>query len=376
MMKNLFIKFSVILLLLTAGSYLFSTQLIQEYYPHQSHKPVRVGVVFNGSKMDGGWNEAQYRGFEAVRKEMNLDIIYQEYVPEKEECAIQVMDDLVNKDHAEIVFATSYDYGPALLEVAKNHPDVKFFHVSGNHTAPNLACYFGRIYQARYLTGIIAGLQTETGHIGYVAAFPIPEVIRGINAFTLGVRSVNPNAIVHVRWSETWNDSGRELATTSSLLATYPIDVLAQHQNTTYPIQAAQTRGGVQVIGYNMDRSADFPDVFLTAPVWSWGNFFKERLQECFEGRFRGKAYFDGYEKGSFDIAELSSLVKPGTAEQVQAVRDKLRNGTWDVFYGPVYDQTGRLRIKPGENISDRELLETFDWFVMGVEGNPRGNGR
>ena len=376
-MKNLFIKFAMILLLLTAVSYFFSTQLIQEYYPHQSQRSVRIGVIFNGNKMDGGWNEAQYQGFEAIRKEMGLEIIYREYVPDMDDqVAQQVMEDMVKKDHVEILFASSYNYGPALQRVAEEYPEVKFLHVSGNHTGTNLATYFGRIYQARYLTGIVAGMQTKTGHIGYVAAFPIPEVIRGINAFTLGARSVNPAAVVHVRWSETWNDSGRELAATSSLLATYPIDVLAQHQNTTYPMQAAQTRGGVQVIGYNLDRSADFPDIFLTASVWNWGAFFKARLQECFEGRFKGRAYFEGYEKGVFDIAPLSPLVKPEAAAKVEAAREKLRSGTWDVFYGPVYDQQGNLRIRPGENISDKELLGTFDWFVNGVEGSPKGNTR
>ena len=172
-----------------------------------------------------------------------------------------------------------------------------------------------------------------------------------------------------MQWSGTWNDSSKEMQTANRLMDSWPIDVLAQHQNTTYPMQAAQQRG-VFVIGYNLDRRAEFSDVFLTAPIWNWGAFYRARLQECFEGRFRGRAYFDGYGKDVFDIAPLSRLAAPGTEELIDAARERIQRGTWDVFYGPIYDQQGRLRIPAGENISDKELLESFDWFVEGVEGS------
>lgn len=371
-MKALMLKFAGILMLLIVVSYFGSVQLTQEGMPKRSTKPVVVAVLFNGDKLDGGWNEAQYRGFEGIADEMNVRLVYREHVQDKGMDAVAVIDELVDKESAEIVFAESYDYGPALREAARRHPKVKFFHVAGDKTALNLDTYFGRIYQARYLSGIVAGLQTTSNHIGFVAAFPIPEVIRGINAFTLGVRSVNPAAVVHVRWSGTWNDGTRETQTTNELLDAYPIDVLAQHQNTIYPMQAAQLRG-VQVIGYNVDHSEDFPDVFLTAPVWNWGPFYRERLQECFEGRFKEKAFFEDYQQGVFDIAPLSKNVKAGAEVKVDEAREKMRSGKWDVFYGPVYDQQGNLRIHVGENISDQELLGTFDWFVEGVDGNPRG---
>ncbi len=371
-MRSLMLKFAGILLVLILVSYFGSVQLTKETMPEQSEKPVVVAVLFNGDKLDGGWNEAQYKGFEGLAEEMNIRLIYREHVQDKGLDAAAVIDELVDKEKAEIVFAESYDYGPALQQAAAKHPNVKFFHAAGDKTAPNLDTYFGRIYQARYLTGIVAGLQTKSNHIGFVAAFPIPEVIRGINAFTLGVRSVNPAAVVHVRWSGTWNDKDKEMKTTTDLLDAYPIDVLAQHQNTVYPMLVAQPRG-VQVIGYNIDHSQDFPDVFLTAPVWSWGPFYRERLRECFEGRFKEQAFFEGYQKEIFDIAPLSPNVREGTAAKVEEAKQRICSGKWDVFYGPVYDQQGNLRIREGENISDQELLRTFDWFVEGVDGNPHG---
>ena len=368
-MKGHFFNFAAILLLVLAATYFWSLQLTRNPFPQRPEKAVVTAVLFNGDKEDGGWNEAHYQGFEEVRRSMKVKMIYREHVPDMDDSALAVIDELVQKDKAEIVFATSFNYGPALLQAARKYPNVKFFHSAGDKTADNLAVYFGRMYQARYLTGIAAGKKTQTGHIGYVAAFPIPEVIRGINAFTLGVRSVNPQAVVHVQWSGTWNDSSKEMQTANRLMDSWPIDVLAQHQNTTYPMQAAQQRG-VFVIGYNLDRRAEFSDVFLTAPIWNWGAFYRARLQECFEGRFRGRAYFDGYGKDVFDIAPLSRLAAPGTEELIDAARERIQRGTWDVFYGPIYDQQGRLRIPAGENISDKELLESFDWFVEGVEGS------
>ena len=368
-MRSIVIKFALILVMLIAISYFGSIEVMKEPFPERSAEMPVVAVMFNGSKEDGGWNEAQYRGFESIQEDLKIRMIYREYVNDRNDDAVDVVDHLVNQEKAQIIFATSYDYGPAIQKAAKLHPDVKFFHLAGAATGPNLDTYFGRMYQARYLTGIVAGKQTQTNQIGFVAAFPIPEVIRGINAFTLGVRSVNPQAVVHVKWSGTWNDSSLETAAANALLDAYPIDVLTQHQNTTFPLQAAQQRG-VKVIGYNMDHQADFPDVFLTAPVWQWGPFYRERLQECFEGRFKEMAYFEGYQKYVFGIAPLSPIVDETTKQLVEQAERRILSGRWDVFYGPVYDQQGRLRIQQGENISDQELIESFDWFVEGVEGS------
>ena len=367
MKKQLFFFTGVVLLVLAIGLGWTAYQG-QKKPPQPLQRQARVAMVFNGDKEDGGWNEAHYRGLEQIRQEMDLYVVYREQISDQDDSLVAVVDELAEKEKIEIVFATSHTYGAALKEAARRHPEIKFFHVAGEETASNVATYFGRIYQARYLTGIVAGLTTKTNQIGYVAAYPIPEVVRGINAFTLGVRSVNPDAVVHVRWSGSWNNIGKEISTTEKLLKDMPIDVLTQHQNTTHPMEVAD-RYGIKVIGYNTDRQADFPDIFLTAPVWNWAPFCKQRLNECFEGRFEGKAYFESMNGGMLGIAPLSPLVPPEAAAPIQAAEKRLRTQTWDVFYGPIYDQQGRLRVERGENISDHELLQHFDWFVQGVEG-------
>lgn len=365
-MRRLLIIFTFVIFILILGSFFWSLYLTKNPAPLRPSGSVTVGVIFNGSKEDGGWNEAQYRGFEAIKEELEINIIYMENVAPDEASIMPVLQKLIHEDYASIIFACSYDYGPPILKIAADYPDVKFFYMGGWKTAPNVATCFGRMYQERYLTGIVAGLQTSTNQIGYVASYPIPEIYRGINAFTLGVRSVNPQATVHVRWSGTWNDGNIETATTNALLDAYPIDVLTQHQNTIFPLKVAQKRH-VYAIGYNADRSAEFPDVFLTAAIWEWGPFFKERIRECMEGRFQAKAYFESV--GTvFGLAPLTSLVNPAAVWRVQEEKQRMRHTNWDVFYGPLYDQNGRLRVQKGENISDEELIKTLDWFVQGVE--------
>lgn len=368
-MKKLTINCAIFVLILIAASFLWYDRLAQDPFPLGNRHPVTVAVIFNGSKNDGGWNEAHYRGFESVRDEMGVRIVYRENVPDMDRSILPVIDDLISHDHAEIIFAPSINYGPYLLEAAERYPEVKFFSIAGAQTRPNLAAYFGRMYQVRYLTGIIAGMQTQTNHIGFVAAFPIPEVIRGINAFTLGVRSVNPDAVVHVQWTGTWNDASKEITATDVLLQKYPIDVIAQHQNAIYPLIAAQ-RHQVYAIGYNMDHAADFPDVFLTAPVWNWAGFYRDRLQECFEGRFQGRSYMQGIQSGIIGIAPITPLVSSDTVDKVMEARQRIESGQWDVFFGPIYDQQGVMRVKPGENIADQVLISGFDWFVQGVDGD------
>lgn len=368
-MKKYFLQLTIIILVVMTALFIWVMYLNKRTIPVRHEKTV-VGAIFNSSVSDGGWNEVQYEGLVGLTKEMGIVFTYRENVTDDLDEFRQVVADLVDKDKAEIVFVTSYDYGPALLEVAQSYPQVKFFHVAGVDQANNVATYFGRMYQARYLTGIVAGLTTQTNQIGYVAAYPIPEVIRGINAFTLGVRSVCPEAEVHVVWSYCWNDEAREMAVTENLLSAWPIDVLAQHQNTVYPMRAAQQHGGVDVIGYNIDHQSDFPDIFLTAPVWNWESFYRQRLQSCFEGRFEGRHYFESMNEGLVDIAPLHAKVPPEANDKIQQVKDRLQTGTWDIFYGPIYDQEGNLRVRAGENLSDEYILRDFNWFVQGVEGS------
>lgn len=325
----------------------------------------KVGFIFNGSREDNSWGTSHYQGMEKSAEALNLHVIYKEHVPEDESCK-KVMEELITEG-CEIIICNSFGYGEYELEIAEKYPDIYFFHATGTETADNLTTYFGRIYQMRYLSGIVAGLQTKTNEIGYVAAFPISEVNRGINAFTLGVRAVNKDAVVHVEWSESWTGEEEAAKATNELLNTYDIDVLTIHVNSNKPLFIAEQRG-VWTIGYNVDNSKLYPDTFLTAAVWNWEKFYEPSILECLQGKFQGKSYWQGVDTGLVSLSPLTKNVKEGIKEVVEKEKQRLQSGTFDVFYGPIKDTEGNIRIKEGESMSDEAMLNAFDWYVEGVE--------
>lgn len=356
-MKKIIITAVIILSVLIAGILIISRQ-------GESTDDMKVGVLLNGAKADKNWSQSHYEGMEATAEELGLKITYYENVPQTEEC-MDYMKTLI-AEGCEVIVCNSFGFGSYALEVAKDYPEICFFHASGVEIAENLTTYFGRMYQMRYLSGIVAGLQTETNQIGYVAAFPISEVNRGINAFTLGVRSVNPDAVVHVEWCDSWTDDKLAAEATRNLLLNYDIDVIAMHTDSLRPLEIAEEEG-IWSIGYNMDNSQKCNDTFLTAPVWNWENFYIPRIKECQQGKFIGRNYWEGAESGMISLAPLSEHVKDGIAEIVNQKQKEISSGTFDVFYGPIYDRNGELRIPAGESMSDEAMLNEFDWYVEGV---------
>ncbi|MGN0553860.1 MAG: BMP family ABC transporter substrate-binding protein [Oscillospiraceae bacterium] len=324
----------------------------------------KVGFILNGQVNDHSWGESHFNGMEKSAAELNLNVIYKENVPEDERC-VEVIEELIS-DGCKMIFCNSFGFGTWELECAQNHPDISFFHATGVEQTDNLATYFGRIYQMRYLSGIVAGLQTQTNEIGYVAAMPIAEVNRGINAFTLGVRSVNPDATVYVKWSNSWIGEEENGQATKSLIAEHNIDVLAMHSDAYTPMEIAN-ENKVWIIGYNVDNSALFPDTYLTAPIWNWEQFYEPRILECLQGKFRGINYWEGVETGIVDLSPFTKNVKPGTAEKVDEARERLMSGTFDVFYGPITDNEGNIRIKEGQSMTDEAMLNDMFWYVEGV---------
>ena len=329
-----------------------------------TREKTKVGFILNGTIDDGSWSQSHYEGMQKSAEELNLDVYYRECVPEDEQ-SLNVMEELIAQE-CEIIICNSFNYGEWIQAAAQKYPNIYFFHASGVVESKNLATYFGRIYQMRYLSGVVAGLQTETNEIGYVAAFPIPEVNRGINAFTIGVRSVNPDATVYVEWTETWTGDQETEEAAKSLLDKNKIDVLAMHTDSLAALEVAQERG-VWAIGYNLDNSEKYAESFLTAPVWHWENFYTPRILECLQGKFVGKHYWEGIETGMVSLAPLSSNVKEGISQIVEQEQKRLLGGTFDVFYGPVIDQNGNVRVEEGENMSDTVMLNDFNWYVEGV---------
>lgn len=252
------------------------------------------------------------------------------------------------------------------MKVAKEYPDVKFFHCSGVNTADNVSTYFGREYQGRYLTGIVAGMKSKTGKIGYVAAFSIPEVVRSVNAFTLGVRSVNPNAVVKVTWTNTWYDPAKEKEAAVSLLD-QGVDVLGQYQDTTAAQQAAEERG-VACIGSDLDMSAAAPKTNMTSAVWNWGSYYVQAVQSVIDGKYKSESYWGGIDTGIVDISPLTKNAPEGAQAKVDEAKAKMADKSWDVFTGPIKDQSGNIKVQDGQKMTDKELL-SFDWLVEGVDG-------
>jgi len=359
-MKKIFIMAGIIIIVLIGGIFVIN---IYEADTKVTNETTRVGVILNGSREDRNWCQSHYEGLGQTAEELNLELCYREYI--SLETITETIDELV-KNGCEIIIANSFEFGEGIELAAERYPEIYFFHATGVSVGKNLSSYFGRMYQIRYLCGIVAGLQTESDKIGYVAAFPISEVNRGINAFALGIRSVNPDATVYVGWTESWIDDEAAEKVTKRLLDSHDIDVIAMHIDSLKPLEIAEERG-VLSIGYNVDNSAYYPNTYLTAAIWDWENFYTPNILRCLQGKFEGHHYWEGIETGMVSLAPFSAKVKDGIAELVEAEKERMRSGTFDVFYGPITDMNGTVRVKTGESMTDDAMLNEFNWYVEGV---------
>jgi len=330
-------------------------------------QPLRVAFVFVNPVTDMGWSFLQDQGRRFLETTFGpaVQTAFMQNVPENSDSALVFQGFAQNG--FDLIFGTSFGYMESMAKVAQAYPQTIFMHCSGYKTAPNMGTYFGRMYQPRYLSGILAGKMTTSNIIGYVAAFPLPEVVRGINAFALGVLSVNEHAEIHVVWSGTWFDPGQEREAALALLDR-GADVITQHQNSPACQQAAQDRGAFS-IGYNSDMRTFAPDAFLGAPVWNWGPYFVRVVQSVLDGTWTSEAYWGGMKDGIVDLL-LSDRVPSQVSAFVLDAREKILQGTLEPFEGPVWDQQGNLRIPAGEIPSDEELLR-MDWLVRNVVGTP-----
>jgi len=334
--------------------------------PVAEEEELQVAFIYIGQPGDLGWTYEHEQGRLMVEEELG-DQVNTSTVPDVPEGpdAEKSIRDVVNQG-ADVVFTTSFGYMDPTLTVAQDNPEVIFEHCSGYKTNDNMATYFGRMYQPRYLSGLVAGRMTENNQIGYVAAFPIPEVIRGINAFTLGVREVNPEATVQVVWTNTWYDPVKEREAAQALLDE-GVDMIAQHQDTTEPQKAAK-EAGVLSIGYDSDMAQFVGDTVLTSPVWNWGTYYVDTIQEILDDTWEPHQFWGGLESDVVKLADLSPKVPDDVAEKVDEERSRIIDTEWDVFCGPINGQDGSEMVAEGECMKDEEML-SMDWFVEGVEG-------
>ncbi|OIQ62704.1 purine-binding protein precursor [Moorella thermoacetica] len=329
------------------------------------NQKMKVAFVYVGPVGDAGWSWAHDQGRKYLAEKLPwVETTYMENVPEGAD-AERVLTELAEQGN-KIIFATSFGYMDYVINVAKKYPNVIFMHCSGYKTAENVGTYFGAMEEARYLSGMVAGKMTKKNVLGFVAAHPIPEVIRGINAFTLGARSVNPNVKVKVVWTNTWYDPAAEKQAALSLLDA-GADIIAQHQDTPGPQQAAQERGAYG-IGYDSDMSQFAPNATLTSPIWNWGPYYVKIVEAVKNGTWKPEQYYGTMKDGIVDLAPFNKMVPQDVRDLVEKKKQEIIDGKFFVFQGPIKDQSGKIRVQEGQKMSQEDILG-FNWFVEGVEG-------
>ena len=327
--------------------------------------PLRVAFLYVGPVGDGGWSWAH----DQARKDLEatfpwVETAWMESVPEGSE-AERVLAQYAEKGYR-LIFATSFGFMDAVMAVAGRYPQVTFMHCSGYKRAANVGTYFGRMEQAKYLAGLMAGRMTRSGKVGFVAPHPIPEVIRHVDGFALGVRAANPRATVQVVWTNSWFDPGKEKEAAAALVDA-GADVIATGADSAAPLQEAEARG-VYAIGYDSDARQFAPRAFLTAPMWDWTVVYRQVVLAVHDGTWTSGDFNGGLETGVIRLAPLSDLVPADVKALVDAEAARIRSGRLDIFAGPIRGQDGEVRVPEGASIPDADQL-TMDWFVEGVQG-------
>ncbi|HHN67826.1 MAG TPA: BMP family ABC transporter substrate-binding protein [Thermopetrobacter sp.] len=325
---------------------------------------LKVGFIYVGPVGDHGWSYQHDQGRQAIEKALGgkVSTSYLEKVPEGPDVE-RALERLVRAGH-KLIFATSFGYMDSVIKVAKKYPDVKFEHATGYKRAANVATYSSRFYEGRYIIGQIAAKMSKKGMAGYIASFPIPEVVRGINAFLLGARSVNPDFKIKVVWVNTWFDPGKE-ADAAKVLIAQGADIITQHTDSTAPMQVAAEKG-VYAFGQASDMIKFGPRTQLTAIIDDWAPYYVSRAKAVLDGGWKSTDTWGGLKSGMVVMAPYTNMpddVKK-MAEQTEAA---IRDGKLHPFAGPIHDQAGKLRVKEGEVLSDKELLG-MNWYVKGVD--------
>jgi basic membrane protein A and related proteins len=332
----------------------------------QKTEPLKVGFVYVTPVSDMGWVHQHEEGRLAVQAAFGdrVKTTYVENVPEGPD-AERVIRDLAATG-CKLIFTPSFGYMEPTLKVAREFPDVKFESITGYKTAPNVAAANARYYEGRYLSGIAAGRMTKSHIAGYVAAMPIPEVLQGINAFTLGMRSVDPKAQVKVVWLNTWFDPGKERDAAMALMDA-GADVLAFHSASTAVMAAAQERGKL-AIAYHSDMRKVAPDAQLLAVTHQWGDYYKRRVQAVLDGTWKSGSTWGGVKEGMIRVGWFGPKVPKSVRDEVMARQKDIAAGRLRPFAGPIADNEGHAIIGRGQSLTDEQILN-MNYLVSGVQG-------
>ena len=332
----------------------------------QAAEVLKIGFIYVSPIGDAGWTFQHESGRRQMAAALGdrVETKFIETVPEGAE-AERVIRQFAADGYG-LVFTTSFGYMNPTIKVAKRFPGTTFEHATGYKRGKNVGTYNVRFYEGRYLAGVVAGGMSKSNIAGYVAAFPIPEVLMGINAFTLGMQSVNPEAQTKVIWTNSWYDPGREREA-ADVLVTQGADVLTHHTDSTAVVQAAEEKG-VYAVGYHSDMSKYGPKAHLTAVTHHWGDFYTQMTKEVIDGSWESRDVWGGIKVGMVSLAPINPVVPGDVVVVVEAKQDAIKNGSFHPFQGPVKDQDGNVRIAAGTTISDADL-QKMDWYVQGVQG-------
>ena len=337
-----------------------------------SKDELKIGVLYIGSASEtSGYTYAHEIGIQGMANNIGLSdnqIVRKESVSDSDEKAIKAaLQDCVDKK-CNVIFTTSWGYMNQTEEFAEKYPDIYFANATGYlSNGKNFTNYFGRIYQARYLSGIVAGMNTSSNKIGYVAAMDSSnsEVTGGIDAFALGIYSVNPDAKVYVRVTNSWYDPEGEKAAAQTLLD-MGCDVIAQHCDTVYPQTLAQEKG-VYSIGYNSDMSKDAPQSCLCSVVWNWSAYYTAAVQSVIDGSWDGSNYYGGMNENLVSITDLADFCAEGTKEKVEEAKKQILSGENGVFDGVIETNTGETVGKEGTTLDDATITGGINWYFKTV---------
>jgi len=332
----------------------------------QTKEPLKIGFVYVSPIGDAGWTFQHDTGRKEMEKALGGKVTtkFVENVPEGAD-AERVIRDLAQSGH-NLIFTTSFGYMNPTLKVATAFPTVKFEHATGYKTASNVGIYNARFYEGRYLAGIVAGKMTKTGVAGYVAAFPIPEVVMGINAFARGMRSVNPKAEVKVIWVNSWFDPGRETEASNTLVS-QGADVLTHHTDSTAAVQTAEAKK-VYAIAYHSDMSKYGPNAQLTAVTHHWGDYYTRVAQSAVDGKWQQDNVWGGIKDGMIKLAPFNKVVPSDVVATVKKAEGEIAAGKLNPFTGPMKTNEGKEVLAAGKTITDADLSK-MDYYVEGVVG-------
>ncbi|WP_297610802.1 BMP family ABC transporter substrate-binding protein [uncultured Sutterella sp.] len=329
-------------------------------------EPLKVAFMYVSPANEEGWSTQHDIARRAAEAKFGdkIKVTTVENIPENAD-AERVLRDLAQQGN-KLIFATSFGYMNSVLKVAKEFPDVKFEHATGYKTAENVANYSGRFYEARYLAGKLAGATTKTNILGYVAALPIPEVLQGINAFTLGAKSVNPNVEVRVVWTSAWYDPGKESDATKSLIG-QKADVITHHTNSS-AVAAACEEAKIPVISYNTSMKRAAPTMLLGGVIQIWDSFYEGRIQAVMDGTWKPQSVWGGVPEHMVALVDIAKTTPQSVVDDIKAATEKMEKREFHPFTGPIVDNTGKEVLKAGQVATDSDLL-TMGYLVEGVAG-------